>query len=314
MRKRLASITLALAVLAVGLIAFFVFDLLKNYGWTGLCTRSVSYSLQDKVPEYITEQYKAYLADIANLGTRYTTIQAFYVSIIAALLGVLSFKEADSPRALMGTTVFLVFGFIFLLCCLWFWTVWYFHDLFDLMFADLREMESSQRLYPLFSNRCLPYPGLTMRESYVAEVIGIGAAIIAITAAIKALLERPGTLPDYGGPGEFGMRQTPHIVCNLCRNNSKMLETTELWHRKHDDCSPLLIQIDYREEVSFSPEMGFGGMVKQAVEAAELRAKSEACPLECRGLNYVETVYKKWGYRKSFPEVTVQVCRRCDIP
>jgi hypothetical protein len=34
----------------------------------------------------IVEQYKLYVADLASIGTRYTTSNGFYVSIISAFL------------------------------------------------------------------------------------------------------------------------------------------------------------------------------------------------------------------------------------
>jgi hypothetical protein len=36
------------------------------------------------------DQYKAYLADLGNVGSRYATANGFYLSIISALLGVLA--------------------------------------------------------------------------------------------------------------------------------------------------------------------------------------------------------------------------------
>ena len=47
-------------------------------------------------PKVTIEQYKAYIQDLGNIGTRYTTSNAFYLSVITALLGILSLTEAGS--------------------------------------------------------------------------------------------------------------------------------------------------------------------------------------------------------------------------
>ena len=40
------------------------------------------------------DQWKAYLQDLGNIGTRYTTSNGFYLSIITALLAILSLTRA----------------------------------------------------------------------------------------------------------------------------------------------------------------------------------------------------------------------------
>ncbi len=45
----------------------------------------------------IVEQYKAYLSDFGNIGTRYAAANTFYITIISGLIAVFSFKEMNRP-------------------------------------------------------------------------------------------------------------------------------------------------------------------------------------------------------------------------
>ncbi len=45
------------------------------------------------------DQYKAYLDDLGNIGTRYTTANGFYVSIVSALLAILALAQKGEAFA-----------------------------------------------------------------------------------------------------------------------------------------------------------------------------------------------------------------------
>jgi hypothetical protein len=51
----------------------------------------------ERVPNYIVEQYKEYVTDLAAVGSQLWTVQTFYLSIISALIAVLALKEANRP-------------------------------------------------------------------------------------------------------------------------------------------------------------------------------------------------------------------------
>src|ERR1700716_3513497 len=65
------------------------------------------------IPNHIVEQYKAYLTDLGNIGSRFGTVQVFYLTIVAALIGVLSLKDTNrSVRNFLSPVSVVVFLFI----------------------------------------------------------------------------------------------------------------------------------------------------------------------------------------------------------
>jgi hypothetical protein len=78
------------------------------------------------------DQYKAYLEDLGNVGTRYTTSNGFHLSVVTALLGV------------------SVSGFAVLVCLIWSRSVASYRKLFGIKFTILREMEERGRLFPIY--------------------------------------------------------------------------------------------------------------------------------------------------------------------
>ena len=49
------------------------------------------------VPTHIVEQYKVYATDLGNVRAQSATTQTFYLTIISALIAVLTFKDAIRP-------------------------------------------------------------------------------------------------------------------------------------------------------------------------------------------------------------------------
>src|SRR5262249_34926165 len=94
--------------------------------------------------ERIVEQYKSYVADLGNIGTRYTTSNGFYVSIISAFLVLLALTDSGKNLEQLGVfarVVILIFACI--LCYLWLNTIKFYHNLFRIKFDVLREIEES---------------------------------------------------------------------------------------------------------------------------------------------------------------------------
>ena len=103
---------------------------------------------QSQIPEdRIVEQYKLYVADLGNIGTRYTTSNGFYVSIISAFLVLLALTDSGKnleQLGVFGRALILIFASI--LCFLWRNSINFYHDLFRIKFDVLREME--ERHFP----------------------------------------------------------------------------------------------------------------------------------------------------------------------
>ena len=98
-------------------------------------------------PTYTTEQwldqYKAYLADLGNVGSRYATANGFYLSVISALLGILALTESSK---LLGTvprsTLWVVCLFASVICIVWTRTIGFYRRLFSAKFRVLDELEA----------------------------------------------------------------------------------------------------------------------------------------------------------------------------
>jgi hypothetical protein len=89
------------------------------------------------------DQYKAYLADLGNVGSRYATANGFYLSVISALLGVLALTESSK---LLGTvprsTLWVVCLFASVICIAWTRTLGFYKRLFAAKFQVLDQLEA----------------------------------------------------------------------------------------------------------------------------------------------------------------------------
>ncbi len=100
----------------------------------------------------LLEQYKAYLQDLGNIGTRYTTSNSFYLSIISAFLGILALtKPSDSLTDLQTILRFAVPFFACLLCLTWAKTLVFYNELFRVKFDVLGELEQRGGLVPVYT-------------------------------------------------------------------------------------------------------------------------------------------------------------------
>jgi hypothetical protein len=98
-------------------------------------------------PALLLEQYKAYLSDLGNMGTRFNSMTTYYVSIISALLALLALKEkvlADIDSAVL----YLVCAAGLTVCLLWGVTIAYFRNIFRAKFAVLAQMEAGLPFQP----------------------------------------------------------------------------------------------------------------------------------------------------------------------
>jgi hypothetical protein len=99
----------------------------------------------------ILDQYKSYMVDVGNIGTRYTTSNSFYLSVITALLGILALTKAG--EVFEGSRIYLglaVSTFAVLLCVSWRRTITSYSKVFAIKFEVLRQMEQKGNLFPIF--------------------------------------------------------------------------------------------------------------------------------------------------------------------
>ena len=106
---------------------------------------------QTKVVPACLDQYKAYMQDLGNIGTRYTTSNTFFFTVISALIGIITlFKSSDATHMqlfLQGA----VSIFAILLCFTWRRTMQFYHKQFRIKFTVLRELEVVAHIYPIYA-------------------------------------------------------------------------------------------------------------------------------------------------------------------
>jgi hypothetical protein len=130
--------------------------------------------IADRTHEVCLEQYKAFLSDLGNIGSRYATLQGFYVSVISALLGLLALSETNKVLAPIQTgSLIVVCLFSIALGVVWSATIDFYRRLFRAKFTILRALESNLA-YNCFAEeyRLLePEPFLTKIERFVPWVL-----------------------------------------------------------------------------------------------------------------------------------------------
>jgi len=88
------------------------------------------------------EQYKAYLGDLGNVGSRYATSNGFFVSVLSALLTVLALAEHGKVLGeIPKPTLWVVCLFSCVLCLVWMATIRFYRALFAAKFQVLWELE-----------------------------------------------------------------------------------------------------------------------------------------------------------------------------
>jgi len=138
-------------------------------------------------PETVLAQYNAYMADLGNVGSRYSTSQTFYMSVVSGLVAVVTFAK-DSPfsehSALITAAVLFFLG---LICLAWWKTLAFYHDHFAAKLAVLKQMEERGTLFPIFHHewdilQAKKANQLIATERTVPLIVGIAAVIGGVAA------------------------------------------------------------------------------------------------------------------------------------
>lgn len=148
---------------------------------------SLNTVISGKTLDVCLEQYKAYLADLGNIGTRYATLQGFYVSVIAALLTLLALADTNKLFFKIETSELIVVClFSIALCFVWSLTIHFYGRLFRAKFAILKALECSLA-YHCFEEeykQLEPKHFLTKIEAWIPIVLTL---FFAAMAAIRII-------------------------------------------------------------------------------------------------------------------------------
>lgn len=99
----------------------------------------------------VIEQYKSYLQDIGNIGTRYENSRQFYLSIVSALFVFLSMAGEGKPFLNMKFAVQIIVGAVGgIMCIVWVIHMQSFKAIFGAKFRIIIEIEKENRLLNIF--------------------------------------------------------------------------------------------------------------------------------------------------------------------
>lgn len=100
--------------------------------------------------EYI-EQYKSYLQDVGNIGTRHENSRRFYLSVVSALFVFLSMAGKDGPLKVVEGPVRTLVGMVgVILCVVWVMHMQLFGAIYRAKFDVLRAIEKECNLFHVF--------------------------------------------------------------------------------------------------------------------------------------------------------------------
>lgn len=126
--------------------------------------------------QLLLEQYKAYLTDLGNIGTRYTTANGFYVSIISALLAILALTKKGEALERVDILLYIAVPiFACLLCLIWREGMIFYSALFKTKFDVLREMERQLPFKTFAREEELRQPGrrLIKNDEWIPVILAI---------------------------------------------------------------------------------------------------------------------------------------------
>jgi hypothetical protein len=88
------------------------------------------------------EQYKAYMQDVSNIGSRHETARGFYLSVLSALLAFVALTGKDGPLSGISANLFTVISLgAIAICVLWFLNTLSFAALYHAKLNQLHKME-----------------------------------------------------------------------------------------------------------------------------------------------------------------------------
>lgn len=98
------------------------------------------------------EQYKSYLQDVGNIGTRHESSRRFYLSVLSALFVLLSMAGKEGPLKILESPIRILVGLAgIILCAAWFMHMRSYGAIYQAKFEALRAMEKECKLFPLIS-------------------------------------------------------------------------------------------------------------------------------------------------------------------
>ena len=102
--------------------------------------------------EECIEQYKSYLQDVGNIGTRHENSRRFYLSVVSALFVFLSMAGKDGVLKVVDGPVRTLVGLVgIVLCAVWVMHMKSYGAIYRAKFNVLRAMETKCNFFPVFA-------------------------------------------------------------------------------------------------------------------------------------------------------------------
>jgi hypothetical protein len=146
------------------------------------------------MPDTKLDQYKSYLLDMGGVGTRYSTANGFYLSVLTALVGILALTEGSKPLGQMRPGVVVGIPLVAIsICWIWYRTISFYSKLFAIKLAVLRTLEADLSAQPFEEElkASANLEPLTKNERRVPVVIGLLFGAVAVAAVLFRVLGTP---------------------------------------------------------------------------------------------------------------------------
>ncbi len=144
--------------------------------------------------EHLLEQYKLYIEMMDRVTARRGNANQFYLSLLSALLGILTLFTDSQKNLIYPKTLFLLLSILgFILCISWLITIDSYKQLNSLKFKVIHEMEEElpfpcyKREWDIERGKSLNYRRLSKLEKVIPILIGIIYFILVVYSSLNLL-------------------------------------------------------------------------------------------------------------------------------
>jgi hypothetical protein len=137
---------------------------------------------EEQLPEillsHLVEQYKAYITDLGNIGSRQSQTNAWHVSILSALAVFISYIAQANVLQSFGYGAILAAAFVgIVLCVVWFFRAQSYQYLYNAKFSVLAEMERKGLPFHCYAREKELIEPARIRFTNLEKVLSVSLAV-----------------------------------------------------------------------------------------------------------------------------------------